>query len=77
MEEKIDLSKLNFQDVESSNLSAVALNDNTLYVKFHSGSVYAYPGVSKDLYEEMLGAESKGKFFNSKIKNVFEFKKVI
>ena len=47
--------------VVSSNVSAIARDENILYVRFHDASTYAYPKSGK-LYDKMLNSKSKGKF---------------
>jgi hypothetical protein len=51
--------------VESGNISAVGWDraNATLYVKFTSGSQYAYSGVPEKTFNDFLKASSKGKFF--------------
>lgn len=50
-----------FTPVVSSNVSAIARDGKTLYVRFHDTSTYAYPK-SGDLYDDMLHSKSKGEF---------------
>jgi len=47
--------------VVSSNVSAIAVDEIGLIVRFHGGSTYRYPE-SGNLYERMLKSSSKGKF---------------
>lgn len=54
--------------VISSNISSVNYSDKGLAVVFKSGKEYLYPGAPKELYEQMLDADSVGKFFNQYIK---------
>ena len=51
--------------VVSSSISAIGWDQDgpTLYVKFRSGSQYAYSGVPEDTFRDFLEASSKGKFF--------------
>lgn len=57
--------------VISSNISALAHDDDeTLYIRFNSGAVYAYDGVTVTKFLLMLGADSVGKFFHAQIKKV-------
>lgn len=42
----------------------------TLTVEFTSGKSYAYTNVNAAMWAEMLAAESKGKFFNSRIRSM-------
>lgn len=62
----------------SSNISAYGYDSDTatLQVEFTSGSVYAYNGVPKDIYDGLDAAESKGKYFNLNIKNAFAFERI-
>ena len=57
---------LNMIPVSSSNLSAVGYDpiSNTLYVEFHSGSLYAYYDVPEFVHRELLLAPSKGRYHN-------------
>lgn len=55
--------------VESSNIDAIGWENNVLRVLFKSGNSFDYLNVSKEIFEEMLKAESKGSFFHRKIKS--------
>jgi hypothetical protein len=46
-----------------------------LELTFHSGDVYRYFGVPARIYDQLLRAESKGRHFNSHIRNRFRFTK--
>lgn len=61
---------MNWIFLNSSNISAAAFESNTLYIRFHNGSVYAYPNASKSLFDQLLVAPSKGKFHAQFIKNL-------
>lgn len=61
------------QTPTSSNISRFGWAPDTLYIEFKSTSqVYAYPGVTKALYEEMCTAPSVGSFFHASIRKAFE-----
>ncbi len=64
--------------VESSNLSRVRHdeNSNTLEIEFIGGNVYQYFDVPKNVFNELLAAGSKGKFFHSQIKGHFRYARV-
>ena len=66
---------MEFIEVESSNIGAVKYEGNTLYVRFKTGAVYSYDGVSEELYKQLLNAPSIGKFFAANIKNAYSFNK--
>ena len=53
--------------VESSNLSAVAVDGGDLLVKFRSGARYRYPGAA-GLAPDLLAAESAGRFFHARVR---------
>lgn len=72
--------------VQSSNLKAVEFvttgNKRTgkiftkLIVTFKNGRRYQYEGVPADLYNELLKSNSKGRFFNSNIRDEYSFTEV-
>lgn len=68
---------MQMQKVKSSNILAVGYDDASkkLRVQFNSGT-YEYDGVEKQSFEEMLKAESVGKFFQSNIRSNHEFRKL-
>jgi len=56
--------------VKSSNISAIGYDEliNNLYIKFKkTGKVYCYNSVPPALHEQLMKAESKGKFLNANI----------
>lgn len=61
--------------VKSSNIIAVGWENDKLYVEY-PGGIYTYNNVSKDLYEKLLSAESKGHFLNEEIKGRYAFSKI-
>jgi hypothetical protein len=66
------------QSMDSSLLKAAAYHDQSavLELAFHSGAVYCYFGVPAQIYRQLLDAESKGAYFNSHIRNRFNFTKL-
>jgi len=48
-------------------------DDKTLDVAFTSGKIYRYFEVPASVYKRLLKAESKGQFFNERIKDIFPF----
>ena len=64
--------------LESQMVLAVA-HDTTkriLYLRFQSGDVYRYFDFSKDEYQRLLRAESKGRHFLSNIRNCFHYERL-
>lgn len=49
---------------------------NTLKITFVSGLVYAYKNVPQQVYELLVIAGSKGRYFNYYIKDKFKFRKL-
>ncbi len=47
-----------------------------LLVRFTSGELYAYEGVPGALYEELLAAESKGRFFQAKVRGQYPYSRL-
>ena len=60
----MDLIKVN-----SSNIDGIGFDENGLTVRFKSGNTYQYNDVDLTLFNEFLKSNSKGQFFNTKIKN--------
>lgn len=59
-----------FVDVTSSNLAAVGVHGTFLVVRFKRGGVYRYEKAA-DLFSEMIGSTSVGKFFHHRVKSAF------
>lgn len=62
--------------LESSAILRVSYNETArrLYVTFRdSGKTYAYHGVPKDVYEELMLADSAGAYFNAFVKDRYPF----
>jgi len=57
--------------VKSSNLASVGYesSSSTLEIEFHGGGIYQYDGVPQEIYDGLLSADSKGKYFHRNIKN--------
>lgn len=45
-------------------------------IEFDSGAVYQYLGVPAKIYQQLLRAESKGRFFNCEIRDVYPYVQV-
>jgi len=69
---------LNRIAVASSDLVSVGYDGSagTLEVEFKDGSVYQYFGVPSDIFNQLLGASSKGSFFARQVKNRFQFSRL-
>lgn len=64
--------------VESTTVRSVGYQRRSriLEIEFQSGVVYQYVDVPARVYEEFWKAESKGKYFNSEIRDEYEFVRV-
>lgn len=60
--------------IASSTIKRAGYNEttSTLIVEFKSGGTYVYDGVSLDLHDKLMQAESPGAFFAKHIKGKFE-----
>jgi len=47
---------------------------SALNIIFVSGNIYVYENVPEAVYLKLKSAESKGRFFNSRIKNKYVFR---
>jgi hypothetical protein len=63
------------EDVESSVIGAVGYS-RVLEIQFESGRVYQYYDVPQDVFEGMLNAESKGRYFNAHIRGKFDYQEI-
>jgi len=61
----------------SDSLAAAVYDDSqqTLQLTFRDGSRYLYSRVHPDLFQAMLAARSKGRFFNQHIRRFFPYSK--
>ncbi len=62
--------------VASSDLAAVGYAGTTLWITFHSGGTYEYYDVPQSVYEALMNAPSKGRFFHSFIKRSYKYRKL-
>lgn len=68
---------VDYRQVESTNIDKVGYLNEDLYVKFKTGATYRYKNVPKNIYEDFLAAESKGRFMNELKKNKYEYERVV
>ena len=64
--------------VDSSNLKSVLYDaeNSALEIEFKDGSAYQYFDVPSYIYDELLSAESKGKYANQNIYKQFRQNKI-
>jgi hypothetical protein len=67
------------QAVESTSIEAIGYDRQTheLYVRFReSGYTYVYWEVEEVVFEDFLGATSKGSYFNREVKGAYSYAQV-
>lgn len=69
------MSTLEWHDVFSSNVEAVAYSDGQLYVRFGSGT-YEYDGVPEDIYEGVFSAQSVGRYLRDTVIGKYPYRKL-
>jgi hypothetical protein len=62
---------MDFTEVDSSVIDGVKLEGTSMFVKFKSGKVYEYAGVSQVDFDDLVNAYSAGQFYNQNIKGRF------
>jgi hypothetical protein len=62
-------------DLQSTSLNAATYQDQSAFLEleFRSGAIYRYLGVPERVYQKLLSAESKGRYFNQHIRNCFPY----
>lgn len=69
---------MNWVRVKSRMLAAVAYDHDWhhLYAEYRGGDIYCYLNVPARRYEELLGADSKGKYFRRHILKRYPYQRV-
>ncbi|MEO5721594.1 MAG: KTSC domain-containing protein [Chthoniobacterales bacterium] len=64
------VSRIPRQPVASSALATVGYSKrlHALEIEFHDGSIYRYLEIPRALHEELLAAESKAGYYNSRLR---------
>ena len=64
--------------VSSSNVAEVGYDEKLLllYVRFHSGLLYRYKGVTRMEFDGLRSAPSVGSYLHRNIKNAFPYERV-
>ena len=64
--------------VNSSNIASIGYDSHNhiLEVEFHNGSIYHYLNVPASIYDELMEANSHGKYLNSMIKGTYQYQRV-
>ena len=69
---------MNVTAVESTTLATVAYDEarDLLQLEFRSQAIYQYLGVPPIVHQALLGAASKGRYFNHAIRGRFPYQRV-
>jgi len=69
---------MNRVPVSSSNLSSVGYDESNqiLEIEFHGGRVYQYFDVPKRIHQELMNANSHGKYFNRNIEDKYRYDQI-
>lgn len=61
--------------VESANLASIGFDQgsSTLEIEFRDGSVYQYYDVPENVYDDLMRAGSKGRYFHKNIRHVYRY----
>ena len=62
--------------VDSSNIRSVGWENGVLEVEFKNYSIYHYYGVDKETFQQLIAAESVGKYLGTHVKGVFPYARV-
>ena len=65
-------------DVDSTAIQAIDYDEarHKLFVRFQSGERYVYVGVPPEVCRSFVEAESKGRFFQSRIRDRYPFNRL-
>lgn len=63
-------------DVKSSNIAKLGHDSRGLFVQFVGGGIYHYPEAPREIFNDLVGADSVGKAFGAKVKGVFVHRQV-
>jgi hypothetical protein len=65
-------------ELKSTVMNAATYQDQSgcLELEFRAGAIYRYHAVPTQTYQELLRAESKGRYFNQHIRNRFPYAQI-
>jgi len=69
---------MNRNHVESSNIESIGYDSmsQTLEIEFLNGSIYQYFDIPQHIYQELIDADSHGKYLATNIKGHYRYSKV-
>jgi len=64
--------------VISSNIKSIGYDEETriMEVEFHSGGIYQYKNVGKEVFTSFMESESKGSYFHQYVKGTFQCERI-
>lgn len=64
--------------VDSSSVRSIGYDaaSGTLEVEFRHGTVYRYRGVPRKVHEELVAADSIGRYFNAHVRDRYPFRRL-
>jgi hypothetical protein len=70
------MTEIKMLEVKSSNVKKIGWEKEVLRIQFNNDSMYEYYKVPKEVYENLLTAQSKGSFVSRNIARNFEYKRI-
>lgn len=67
---------MNMTPVSSSNISSIGYDGSTLYVRFNSGTLYAYYDVPQSIHNGLMSASSHGKYLAAYVKGRYRYQQI-
>lgn len=66
---------MTLETVESDVIHAIGYDPELqiLEIIFNNGSIYQYRGVPRDVFDQIMRADSKGSYFQNNIRDEFEY----
>lgn len=65
------MSNITLIPVRSSAIRAVGFDGHNLTVEFHNGRTYDHPDVPHEVFEELMQATSKGRYYTRNIRGKY------
>lgn len=62
--------------VNSSDLAAAGYENGILYIEFLSGTMYRYFDVPEAVFNSLMNANSRGRYFHTFIKNHYRYQRL-
>jgi len=64
--------------VNSTNINSIGYDsvNQILEIEFQSGGIYQYPNVPESVYNKLMLAESKARYFHMNIKDTYSYRRI-